>query len=300
MAFAFPFADKFGKGTDDLLRKKVYTKDKTFEVSRNAGVLNSTTTIDVGSDQWKGDLEVETAVQGVGLTGFASTNNQKSFKASFAAAVDTDVDIELGNTNDKRPSENHFTATVAHTTKLYAGRLKVDRINNKADGLEGTFFSLGGVASADAFALGAELKGDTEDPSNTDKFDITYGLTYKEAGFEAFAKSVSTKKRYENDDKDANKDEYVCGLSQQVDDQYTFGVQITFDAAEEKKKKTVLVLGGQYKVDASTTIKAKVDSNSTGAFAIQQKISNGTVELAAEFDKQGSITSHGFAIKLGE
>lgn len=274
------------KSVKDLLQKP-FSFDNKVELKTKAA--NGTTYISDVSIAEDGSAAANINVQakhGSFSVDKLTVGTEKKITGEFSfaeAAPSTDLSFKF--TDGSRASGAKTTASLGATYK--AGDFGVFTVD--VDALEGPNFEFSDLLKYNGVLAGASAKFTTNflggDKAPAFSFS-SFLLGYQTADYTVFAQATGAL------------DSVDVGLTQSASDKLTAGFLTTVSLKDTKSPK--VLIGGQYKLDADTTVSATADAAAKFSFAYKQKLSStSTVTFNTQVDALNLASdNHKFGVTL--
>jgi hypothetical protein len=262
------FFNDLGKSVNDLFKQKKYTFGKQVEVKQTSANFETTSKASIGNTS-SAELTTKYSDKAFGSV---------EVKTDSVSAISTKIQATklaqgLKITVEAARAKNSSASLEAKYTKdSVAAVAKLDQKKNLA---------LDAVVQHKGLSVGAAGKVSVVDQALV---DYNAALQYTKQGFVA---TLSTANKF---------DQLKAQISNQVDSKTFVAAEFQYNLADETRK---LQFGGQYKLDAETTVKAKIAQDGSISGVWQHRLNPAaTLSLGVDTDAQLAQTKAGFKLEL--
>jgi len=262
------FFNDLGKSVNDLFKQKKYTFGKQVEVKQNSTNFETTSKFSAGSSA-SAELTTKYSDKSFGSVEVTTDSVNKISTKVVASKLADGLKITVEGARKKNLEGKVEAKYVKDSVAAVA---EFDCCKN---------LSVNTVVAHKGLSVGGAVKVNVADQSIQ---DYNAAVQYAKDGFVG---TFSTANKF---------DVLTAQVSNQVDSRTFLAAEFQYNLAEETRK---LQFGGQYKLDADTTVKAKV-SQAGAIFAVWQHQLNNNTALSLGVDTTASLeaTKAGFKLEL--
>jgi hypothetical protein len=285
MSYNPPQFGDFGKGLNDLLKKKFDFKNQVTIKRATSHGLKVETGVVVGKSL---DGSVKLTYKEKGLGEFEASNSTSGVLKSKAKFTDLSPGVTL-TVESELSKTIKITKTVDYKQDHFSGRVKASF--KEADPTQKTTsekaVSVAAAVGWDGISIGGEVSGSSK--TEFKEFEKNFGFNFAEDDF-----SFSLQTEQAND------------KSPIVSARFFQKVNADLQSGFKFDSNNVITIGSEYKLDKSTVLKHSICTKGVVQSAINHTLSNPSVQLnlAAEFNTENffswSTNKYGLGFTLGD